>query len=234
MVKVAVVEDDKTLAVELVSFLKRYEQEKETEIQERCFSRPTDFLSSNDKFDIVFMDIEFKNDIINGLEASRKLRKRDSVTLLIFVTSFEQFAVKGYEVDAFDFIVKPIAYQDFALRLHRALQRVYKENSESIQIRSKGNIAIVPIKDIKYIEVIKHNLFFHTLNGIIEGNGSLNEMEKTLAPNHFVRCNHCYLVNLWYVKGVEDYTIDLGGEEIAVSRSKKKEFMSVLNRYLAK
>lgn len=231
MIKVAVVEDDKTLAEDLIAFLKRYEEEKKEEIRVRHFPCTTDFLSYNGRFDIVFMDIQFKNDM-NGLEASHRLRKNDTVATIIFVTSFEQFAVKGYEVGAFDFIVKPVAYGDFSLRLTRALQHVSKENRDFIKIRSKGNIVLVPVKDIKYIEVIKHSLLFHTLNGVIEGSGSLNEMEKSLADKYFVRSNHCYLVNLWYVKGVEDFTLNLDGEELAISRSKKKEFMSELNRYL--
>ncbi|MBQ7323985.1 MAG: response regulator transcription factor [Clostridia bacterium] len=233
MIKIAIVEDEKKIADNLVNFLHRYANENLVKLQVKHFPCTTDFLTQYDGFDIVFMDIEFKNDI-NGIEASRKLRKLDSVVTLIFVTAFEQFAVKGYEVLAFDFIVKPILYSDFSLRMTRVLQRVSKEVLDTIGISVKGSVKIVSVKDIKYIEVIKHKLIFHTVNEVFEGNGSLNDMERQLISKNFVRCNHCYLVNLWYVKGVEGFALNLDGEEIAISRSKKKEFMSALNRYLAR
>ena len=233
MIKIAVVEDEKILAGQFITFLNRYAQENAIEFGIKHFSCTTDFLTQYDGFDVVFMDIEFKNDM-NGIEASRKLRKVDSVVTIVFVTSFEQFAVKGYEVNAFDFIIKPVAYPDFSLRMTRVLQRVSKEVLDTIGVSVKGNVKIVSVKDIKYIEVIKHKLIFHTISEVFEGNGSLNDMEKQLISKNFVRCNHCYLVNLWYVKGVEGFTLNLDGEEIAISRSKKKEFMSALNRYLAR
>ena len=233
MVKIAIVEDEKSLADHFIDFLARYAQENKVEFQVKYFPCTTDFLTQYDGFDIVFIDIEFKNDI-NGIEASLKLRKLYSVVTLIFVTAFEQFAVKGYEVQAFDFIVKPVLYSDFSLRMTRVLRRVSKEVLDTIGVSVKGNVKIVSIKDIKYIEVIKHKLIFHTVSEVFEVNGSLNDMEKQLVSKNFVRCNHCYLVNLWYVKGVEGFTLNLDGEEIAISRSKKKEFMSALNRYFAR
>ena len=233
MINIAIVEDDYKMAQDLERYVEQYAKEHKLEIFCTHYDNPINFLEKYKNVDIVFMDIEFKNDI-NGIEASRKLRKLDSVVTLIFVTAFEQFAVKGYEVQAFDFIVKPVLYSDFSLRMTRVLQRVSKEVLDTIGISVKGSVKIVSVKDIKYIEVIKHKLIFHTISEVFEGNGSLNDMEKQLISKNFVRCNHCYLVNLWYVKGVEGFTLNLDGEEIAISRSKKKEFMSALNRYLAR
>lgn len=233
MIKIAIVEDEKGIANGLLLFLDRYAEENDVKMQVKYFPCTTEFLTQYDGFDIVLMDIEFKNDI-NGIEASRRLRKLDSVVTLIFVTSFEQFAVKGYEVQAFDFIVKPVVYSDFSLRMDRALQHVSKEVLDTITMGVKGGVKIISVKSIKYIEVIKHKLIFHTVEEVFECNGSLGDMEKQLSPKGFVRCNHCYLVNLWYVRGVDGFSIDLDGEKIAISQSKKKEFMSALNRYLAK
>lgn len=233
MIKVAIVEDEKILADRLIEFLNRFAQENAVEFETQYFSNTTDFLTNYHGFDIIFMDIEFKNDM-NGIEASRKIREVDSVVTLIFVTSFEKFAVKGYEVNAFDFIVKPVSYSDFSLRMTRAIQHVSKETFDTINIGVKGHIKVLSVKEIKYIEVIKHKLFFHTVSDVFESNGSLGQMEKLLSAKNFVRCNHCYLVNLWYVKGVNGFLIDLSGEELVISQQKRKEFMSALNRYLAR
>ena len=233
MIKIAIVEDEKVLADDLCKLLDRYAKEQNVKMQVKYFACTTDFLTQYNGYDIVFMDIEIKNDI-SGIEAARKLRKLDSIVTIIFVTAFEQFAVKGYEVQAFDFIVKPVVYSDFSLRMTRALQHIPQETVDKINITVKGRMKIVPVKTIKYIEVIKHKLIFHTEQEVFECNGSLSEMEKQLISKDFVRCNHCYLVNLRYVKEVEGFSIDLDGESLVISQTKRKEFMAALNHYLAK
>lgn len=231
MIKVAIVEDKDSEAATLSAFLERFAQERNESFLPVRFTCPTDFLSRYDGFDVVFMDIEFPDDM-DGLKASRKLREKDSSVTLIFVTSFGQFAVKGYEVEAFDFYVKPLSYVDFSLRLSRALKRIGKQKSDSVRIRTGGQVKILPVKEIKYVEVIKHNLIFHTLSGNLEASGSLAETEASLKDKYFVRCNNCYLVNLWFVKGVDGMNVNVDGEYLAVSRPRRKEFMSALNRYL--
>lgn len=233
MIKVAIVEDEDAAAAVLTSFLERYAAETNEKLLYVRYNCTTDFLSGYDGCDIVFMDINIANDM-NGIKAARKLRQIDSVVTLIFITSFEQFAVKGYEVEAFDFIVKPVSYTDFALRMGRAVKHIQKEKFDMISIKNDGKISIVSVRDIKYIEVIKHKLLFHTVSGVIEGTGSLRETEDQLAGKYFARCNKCYVVNLWYVRGLNGFTVNVDGEELIVSRPRKKEFLSELNRYLAK
>ncbi len=233
MIKAVIVEDEEEAAQVLSAFLDRYAQEKNEKIMHVHYRCTTDFLSGYDGADIVFMDINILNDM-DGIKAARRLRRMDSVVTLIFITSFEQFAVKGYEVEAFDFIVKPVTYPDFSLRMSRAVKHVQKGKTDVVNIKNDGKITIVSVKDIKYVEVIKHKLLFHTTGGIIEGTGSLRETELALADKYFVRCNKCYLVNLWYVRGAEGYSVNVDGEEVAISRPRRKEFMSALNRYLAK
>lgn len=233
MIKVAIVEDEDSAANVLMGFLGRYAAGISEKIIYVRYNCTTDFLSEYDGYDIVFMDINIANDM-NGIKAAHKLRQKDSVVTLIFITSFEQFAVKGYEVEAFDFIVKPVVYTDFALRMGRAVKHVQKEKLDVLSIKNDGKINIVSVRDIKYVEVIKHKLLFHTVAGIIEGTGSLRETENQLAEKYFVRCNKCYLVNLWYVRGMDGFSVNVDGEELIVSRPRKKEFLSELNRYLAK
>ena len=233
MIKVAIVEDEDSAANVLMGFLERYAAGISEKIIYVRYNCTTYFLSEYDGYDIVFMDINIANDM-NGIKAAHKLRQKDSVVTLIFITSFEQFAVKGYEVEAFDFIVKPVVYTDFALRMGRAVKHVQKEKLDVLSIKNDGKISIVSVRDIKYVEVIKHKLLFHTVAGIIEGTGSLRETENQLAEKYFVRCNKCYLVNLWYVRGMDGFSVNVDGEELIVSRPRKKEFLSALNRYLAK
>ena len=91
---------------------------------------------------------------------------------------------------------------------------------------------MVPIRDIKYIEVFNHRLVFHTLDDDLTSFGSLSKMEEQLGKYNFSRCNNCYLVNLKFVTKIDDFTLYLGSETLAISRSKKKSFLKDVADFL--
>lgn len=231
MLKIAIVEDDKNMAATLKQHIETFSCETKEKIVTQLFFSTTDFLSSKVVFDLVFFDINFQNDI-DGIKAAKRLRKKDPAVTIVFVTSFRQFAVKGYEVEAYDFIVKPVEYSDFALRMSRIVRHIYKDRGYSINIKTGTAMNVVLAQGIKYIEVSGHKLYYHTSNGIIECSGTLKEVEKQLDGKGFARCNNCYLVNLKYVERADGQTVSVNGSQLVISRPRKKEFMSALNKYL--
>ena len=233
MLKVVIVEDEDEDAEVICSFLDKYAAEKNENIRYVRYKCTTDFLSGYNGADIVFMDINISKEM-NCIKSAHKNRQADSVVTLIFITSFEQFAVKGYEVEAFDFIVKPVSYPDFALRMNRVLKHVQKERQDTINIKNEGKFIIASVRDIKYVEVMRHKMLFHMTDGIVESTGTLREMEDALTDKYFVRCNKCYLVNLRHVRGMDGSFVNVDGELLLVSRPRKKDFLSALNRYLSK
>ena len=113
MLRVAIVEDNDRDAEYLLSHLKRYGRENEVEIESKRFSNGILFLEQyQGQYELIFMDIDMP--AINGINVAKMLRERDNHVLLIFVTALARFAVNGYEVDAFDFIVKPLQYNFFS------------------------------------------------------------------------------------------------------------------------
>ena len=231
MLKIAIVEDDKAMAETLKRHIDTFSSEKKEVLSTQLFRTTTDFLSSPLMFDIVFFDIQFENDM-DGIKAAKRLREKDSSVTIVFVTSFRQFAVKGYEVEAYDFIVKPVEYSDFSLRMSRIIKHVYKEKDDSVSLRTGGAQKVISVQELKYIEVAGHTVYYHTTGGVIDGPGALKEVEKQLEGKGFARCNNCYLVNLRYVESADGQNIVVGGEKLAISRPRKKDFMSALNKYL--
>ncbi len=230
VIRVAVVEDEKPMADIFLEMLSKYENEKGQPLEVTSFSCTTDFLSVNTDFDIVFMDINFENDM-DGIRASRKLREKNNKMLIIFVTSFSSFAVKGYEVEAFDFIVKPVVYGDFSLRMNRAIKRVMISKPTAVVVRNGALVQRLDVNEIKYVEIFKHKLVYHTTKGELESYGTLGAVEKDLPENVFFRCNKYTIVNLRYVKNIGNGTLTVDGEEISLSRSKKKECIEAFTRY---
>ena len=145
-----------------------------------------------------------------------------------------QYAICGYKVNALDFIVKPLEYFDFSLEMNKVHKIIMQNETQFLQITSDGISSRLVQKDIRYIEIVNHNIVIHSQDKTYTYRGSLKDEEEKLNPNMFSRCNNCYIVNLHYVWQVNADLITLNsGETIAISRPRKKEFMKKLTNYFA-
>ena len=238
MLNIAIVEDERDAAELLKAYLERYSREKGVPCRSVWFDNPINFLSKyNASFDLVLLDIELPD--MNGMDAARKMREMDGSIALIFVTNMAQYAISGYEVDADDFVVKPVSYYDFVLKLDRVLKKITVKEEAKITVNNDGAVKYIAVKNVRYVEVIKHKLLYHTLDGNFEVRGTLKKAEPLLLENNFRKCNNYCLVNLLYVSGLKGYalTVSYGhgsnkADEIMVSHPRKKDFVKALNLYL--
>ena len=128
MYRALIVEDDPQAAETLRAHLERYAAERGTSFSVEILPSALEFLEGTRPADVVFMDIGLPG--VSGMEAAEVMRQTDELTPLIFVTDLAQYAVRGYQVDALDFMVKPVTYEDFALRMGRAM-RVMARNAHA-------------------------------------------------------------------------------------------------------
>ena len=232
MIKTAIVEDDIAAAELLAGYLERYGKDNGIVFSADKFSNAVTFIEGyRGGYDIIFMDIEMED--LDGISAAKLLRELDKVVTLIFVTNMAQLAIKGYEVDALDFIVKPVGYHDFAFRLAKAVSRISAGSEKYLFVNlTGGGYAKIIVSHIIYVEILKHRIVYHTEDGDFETYGTLKEVERELAEPHFVRCNSCYLVNLRFVRSVRDMMCDVAGEKLKVSQPRKKDFLNALCDYI--
>ena len=230
VVNVIIVEDNPADASVLSNMLARYSAENGVQFRTAVYGDAYAFLESyRADADVIFMDIELPG--MNGMEAAKRLRETDTSVSLMFVTNMAQFAVNGYEVDALDFIVKPIIWEQFRLKLGRALSRTGLAGDVVLPVKTADGFVSVPASRLKYVEVMGHRLVYHTTDGNVESSGSLYKIEQMLSKARFVRCNSCYLVNLAYVEEVGTTTVTIGSEQLAMSRHRRKEFMQAMADY---
>ena len=232
-IKVSIVEDDDGAAAQLMEYLKRYGDGKGIDFDIIRYKNVSLFLSNyNNSADLIFMDIMLPDG--DGMSAIAKIRERDADVTVIFVTNMSQYAVKGYEVRALDFIVKPVSYGNFSAKLGGALAVIRQRAGKNLWISNKDGKICVRSTKIRYIEIVKHVLVYHTLDGEFTQSGVLSNVQSELAGEPFSLCNRCYLVNLRYVTAVRRFDVYLGEEMLQISHSKRAEFVRDLNNYLAK
>ncbi len=233
MIKIITVEDDDSIAKQFDNYITRYGKEHGIEFAVTRYTTAEEMLEKyNRNCQMLFMDIKLPG--LDGMSAIRELRKKDGKVMVIFMTSLAQYAVSGYEVGAFDFVVKPVSYEQFALKMQRALPHIKMMRPESVMINSRQQGAkVVDVSDIKYVEIWQHTITWHTTQGDLVSTGSLKSVREQFENLPFELCNQCYLVNLNYVEGVNGNMLEVGGDCIKISEPRRKAFLARLADFLA-
>ena len=228
---IAMVDDSLEDVNRLKEYLERYGMETGTKNKSWYFSDAESFLESNhSRFDLVIMDIDMPG--INGVDAARQLRQKGNGIVIMFVTNMPQYALAGYEVEAVDYVLKPLSYQDFALKMQKASRYVQRNRDVAITLQTADCVVSIQVSEILYVESMLHYLMYHTTQGSWKVRGSIAKAEKELSPLRFVRCNSGFLVNLRHVKSIEKEDVLIGDHRLRISRGKRMEFMNAFTRYL--
>ncbi len=201
------------------------------------FSSPKDAISTiiNDKIDVVFLDIQMPQ--LNGIEFAKIIPRS---TRIIFTTAYSNYAVEGFRVNALDYLLKPINYDEFLAAANRALswhelnnrtsdtsgKEDIKADGEYIILKSEYKLVQVNIRDILYIEGLKDYVKV-TIDGSEKSIMSLLSMksiEQALPPSLFMRVHRSFIVNLSKITVIERNRIVFGKVQIPISDSYKDAF----------
>ena len=230
--RIAIVEDESKSAELLISYIRRYEEEKSIRFEVLQYTDGSSFITDyKASIDIVLMDIEMPH--LDGMSAARMLREMDEEVCLIFITNMAQYAIKGYEVRAIDYIVKPVRYFPFSRMLDKAVYLREREAKKEYTIAVKGGVRRLNTSDIMYIEVRNHTLFYFLQDGqIISGRGTITEEKERLQKKDFAQPSKSFLVNMAKIEAIRKNSVVIAQNEIPVSRTHKVAFMQVLADYM--
>lgn len=233
MYHIAIVEDEKEFSDQLVSYLKQYEEENKIEIKVSVFGDGESVLRDYSfDYDAIFLDIQMPG--IDGMQTAEAIREKDEDVVLMFITNMAQYAISGYSVGALDFVMKPINYYTFSLKVGRVLKRVQKKVREqnSIVISLPNGMKKLDAKQIYFVEIQNRMLHYHTDEGEFIVKGTMQSVEQELEAFAFAKCNHWYMVNLMHVKEVRKNIAVVGEFELEISRRNKNTFLKALTEYL--
>ncbi len=232
MYRILIVEDEPEAADRLRAAIARYGREHDEQLSVVWAKSALELDEKGPAYDLIFMDIELPGQ--NGMDAALELRGRDHATPIVFVTNLAQYAVRGYEAEALDFIVKPFTYGAFALRMDRAMQAMRRNAGRTISVRSRDGIRIFPASALVSVEVSGHDIAYSLDDGTsFSMRGSLSAAERELGGSPFLRISSGCIINMGHVRGVHDAEVTLSsGAPVWISRANKKRCLEEIARYL--
>ena len=232
MFRIAVVEDQEETRDRMQQFIRQYAVEQGIEAEVTAFCDGAQLVQEyRGGYDIIFLDVEMPE--LDGFSTAERIRAVDQETVLVFVTNMAQYAIRGYAVDAMDYVLKPVTYEQLCIRLSRAIQRVQRRRGGQIVLQlAGGGMQVLNTSEIYYLETRSRMLYYHTAKGEFAVRASLANAEKQLAEYHFARCNQCYLVNLEFVKAVDGDFVQVGEDRLEISRRQKAAFLTAVASYL--
>ena len=234
MIKFAICDDEPAMVRQLAGYLARYLEEHEvTAYSVSSFSNGRALLEAADGFDVIFLDIQMEEP--DGMETARLLRGQGNHSLLVFVTVLMELVFDAFQVEAYDYLTKPLDAARFARTMDRVLRTLEQRATASIVIQQGSGCEVVPLSDVVYCEVLGRKVYLHKADGTVTGYYDRLEQLERRVDRRFFRCHRSYLVNLDYVRGCQDGQVLLSqGERIPVSRLRERDLTGALLLHMKK
>lgn len=237
-VTIAVCDDESTIVELVTSYIRSLYNNHKVEIIEALSGEQLLKKVENKEIDVAFLDIEMKG--MDGISLARKVRKKYEDCIIVFITGFKDRALEAFDVDAFQYILKPIAEKklkkclnDIVIRLEEKI--AFKEKNSTFIIDNKKSVVKLKYKDIFYFEKLLNKIKVCTSDGDYEYYGTIKKLKKELdMDKSFVQCHQGYIVNMSKIYTLKDEQIYMRDTKkyVPVSRRFKTEIKQILEENL--
>ena len=180
-----------------------------------------------DKIDVLFLDINMPK--LSGISFVKSLKEPP---LFVFITAYPEFAIEGFEVDAVDYLVKPVSFERFRTAVNRLLERFTGNEEQTIiqhiMVRSNKKNYKINFDEILFLEAQGDYVRFVTTENSLMVHGTLKEFIAKIPDNYFERIHKSYVISLSKVVYLEGNQVSISGHKLPVSLSYKEEFLKKL------
>lgn len=233
MIHIAVCDDELYMQEELSAHLQDFFNEARIAVSIHSFASGAELLHFQEHLDLILLDIQMEAP--DGMETARRLRSRGYNGFLIFVTVLPAPVFDAFEVQAFDYLMKPMDDRKFTLTMQRLLASLPASLPETNLVVQKGALyQLVPMNDIVFCEVINRKIYLHLLNKqVIDYYDTIEQLAQKLNEQFF-KCHRSYLINLRYLVGYQNGYVSLKGtdEKIPVSRLRVQALSEAMRKYM--
>ncbi len=198
MIRIAICDDEKHMSDHIRAMASDFFRKKNREIQLRTFLSGEELLNYDGQMDILFLDIQMNG--MDGLETARKLRAGKFRGVLIFITVLKEMVFQSFEVQAYDYLVKPVDEKQFRKTMERLYVSMQNTSEDSLLVQQGYERRIVPKDEIVFCEVIDRKIYLNLASGEVVDYYERIENLETKLGSHFFRCHRSYLINLKHLK----------------------------------
>ena len=231
MIRIAICDDEKHMSDHIRAMASDFFRKKNREICFRTFSSGEELLSYDGQIDILFLDIQMKG--MDGIETARKLRDSKFRGFLIFITVLKEMVFQSFEVEPYDYLVKPVEEKQFEKTMERLYTSMQNASEDSLLVQKGYEGRIIREEEIVFCEIIDRKIYLNLASGEVVDYYERIENLETKLGSHFFRCHRSYLINLKHLKGYKNGTACMdNGKEVPVSRLRSKEFSGVVLQYM--
>ncbi len=231
MIHIAICDDEKYMSDHIKALVSDFFRKKNREIRLRTFSSGEELLNYDGQIDICFLDIQMKG--MDGMETARRLRADKFQGFLIFITVLKEMVFSSFEVQAYDYLVKPVEEKQFEKTMERLYASMRSAGEDSMLVQKGYEGRIVQKDEIIFCEIIDRKIYLNLASGEVLDYYEQIENLETKLGSHFFRCHRSYLINLRHLKGYKNGTAYMdNGRGVPVSRLRNKEFSGVVLQYM--
>ncbi len=231
MLWIAVCDDEVMECSRMATKIRGILDEMEVPCTIRQFYSGRELLQSSETFDIIFLDIIM--DGLDGMKTARLVREKAFDKLLVFISASRDYVFDAYDVEAFQYLLKPVEDKKLKSVLRKAVRKTEERSQAFIIVSRERQKKKLFLDDIYYFEIRGRMIDAHGRGGIFSYYEQIGLLERELQGKGFVRCHKSYLVNLKYVDvyNRQELVLD-NGERIAIAKRRYEAFCEAILKYM--
>lgn len=231
MLWIAVCDDDVMECSKIAKKIREILVEMKASCTIRQFYSGRELLQSPETFDIIFLDIIMGD--MDGMRTAQTIRERAYDKILVFISSSREYVFDAYEVEAFQYLLKPVEEEKLRRVLQKAVRKMESHSQDFIIISRERQKRKLFLDDIYYFEIRGRLIDVHGAGGVFSYYGQIGVLEKDLKGKGFFRCHKSYLVNLKYVDVYNRQELVLDhGERLGIAKRRYEEFCQEILKYM--
>ena len=235
MLQIAICDDDIQILGDVKIILSDFCKSKGLAVNIYAYCDGVDLLASDEKFDIVFLDIEMKHS--NGIDVAQQIRRMDMNVPIVYITSYNDYWRRAYKVHAFDFITKPFKPEELCKVMRDYLAALNDASEEIITFITDDGVVCFRTNDIYYFMFeAKKKVYVHTATERVLVRENLTDIYNRLNKEQFYQSRRDCVLNFKYVKKVQNEFVIImkNGGMLPLAQKKRDEFIRKLSNELVK
>ena len=226
--KIAICDDEQIFLDKLKELLEKYSVTHQIQMEIEEYNTAEQFLKEiSNEYDLILLDVRL--DQANGIDVAKELRARKIDSMIIYISAYLEMAPRGYEVQAFRYILKNDLDQVLEYTMNDALAELRRRRKE-YEIKTQGQTECIPLANILYFASFKRYVEIYTADRTYKQYRKMYELEQELEEQGFLRIHKSYLVNMRYISYIKNREIYL--KDGTVLPCSKKEYQNIKNRYI--